>query len=207
MIRRYKVTLPSVAGNKITVSATGYSVTIEKAPLYLAPEDVPYFQFGSNPPDQYIYPKSVYSVDSACSKPFPNLTFYSTSASVGDIIYILVSDTYQPDSITINNTVEATAGTTFFVTTNDTVQVITTSQYTDSSGNLAKSMLVSINGYTTNNRLRFAFGVNPVQAGNGHVLDAIDDTIRIDGIDFIKNFRFINDVNGTNFTVSLTMEF
>ena len=56
------------------------------------------------------------------------------------------------------------------------------------------------------NPVRYAFGVDPVQGGLGHLLEA-GTPLRIPSVTFLRQLRLINDTAGAAAVLQLTLEF
>lgn len=203
MLERVKVILPAAANVAKDIDVSGRSVYIEYTPLYSNTDAVPFFKFDDSGSEQPVYPGSTYVIQKHCDH-FKKLTFYSTAESINNTIRILVSDNYLQENLQTNFRTNPTAGAgTFKIASTDAVQSIPAANYTNSRGALATSMLVSVE---TGADIRFSFITNPDQANAGHRL-AGGQFIRIDGANFIQNFKFISAVNVSPAQINFTMQY
>ena len=93
---------------------------------------------------------------------------------------------------------------TFEMTSSDAVQTITSSKHfvTGSNVNDKPAHTAAITIETA--EIRYAFGVDPVQGGLGH-LDGISGVIKLQSYKSIRDFRFISNASGVHATLMITI--
>lgn len=203
--RRIITEIPA-PGDSIILRQSGNAVQVESIPVYTDALQVPLIQFDTDGERQPIYPASIYTgaAQQVTGVNFNQIIITGTTQSAGDRLILLVTDSCLSPEINTNSSeiTRQESGITFTVPTTDTAVSLLISQLTSASGKLAVSALIS----ARNNGVKFAFGVNPTVAGIGHLL-ATDEKIRIDGVAFLQNIRFVNAVSAANANVDISLSF
>lgn len=203
MFTRKKITVPA-SGESENFFLEGLAIIVESMAVYSSPEQVPLLSFGdrSGSP-QPLYPQSVY-VD---GKGFERFSVTGTEESAGDTIFLLATDQCLSEEININTSRDkrATLKATFGKTVDDTVNSFSELELIDSDGNLPTAMYISVRSAP----VTYAFDTDPVQGagGLGHVLPNGQDPVKIEGINFIKAFRFRARTALDTATLSVTLEY
>lgn len=192
---RKKITLPG-AGETLPVPMTGRSVIIEIMPVYKKLSDIPLISVeGDGFQSLPMYPRSIYGND----KEFNELVITGTAESDGGTAYLLTVPQCLDTDLNVNtgSQYEATAGTTFSITSTDVAQSIPQLDLSDADGNLPRSIILT----ARDNPISYAFNTAPDQTNFGHVLlppnitsgsEREADFIEVEGIDFILSLQFIS---------------
>jgi len=202
MFTRKKVTIPS-AGDSQVFELRGVSIIVEDMPTYSNPDEVPLLSFGdsSNTP-QPLYGQSVYQSDDG----FERIAITGTSESAGDILYLLASDQCLAEDININvaGSGRATLKPTFKKDMTDTPQALGLIDITNARGALATAMYVT----PVDSDCRFAFDSDPQQGADprAHVIKQ-DETLKVEGINFIEAFRFLSSTASGGGSLTFTLEY
>lgn len=99
--------------------------------------------------------------------------------------------------------VHGNPSTTITMTASDVVQSIAAANLTNADSKAAISALITCETYN----IRFTCSAtNPTQAGLGHLLLA-NQSLKISNPSALRNFKFINAVNGSNAILQISIEF
>ena len=207
MFKRISITVPA-AGVNLLIKENGCGIIVESMKSYPSPVDVPILLFNNeseNP--QPLYQNSKYSCPD-----FTRFYIQGTSQSVGDIIYLLISNQVVIQEITpmFNISVLSENGLTQQIASTNIAQFLPNAILYSTgavTGKKAKSIVIQCE----TNDIRYAIETVVIAGGVGHLMidgvNSVSSIIKIEGFSFINNFNFISNVADTHGVLNITPEY
>lgn len=203
MFTRKQFTIPAAGTNEI-FNLDGVSLIVESLPVYSNPVEVPILKFqDTNNAPQPLYPQSTYTF----GKEFQRVILEGTTESAGDTIFILTTPQCLQEEINVNTAGDrrATLKDSFSIVMSGTAQSLSTLQIQNAAGQLPTAMYIT----PTGSGCRYAFGVAPGATAGGDTAHFIaeNEVQKIQGINFITAFQFIESPTGAAGELTFTMEY
>lgn len=206
-LKKRIVTVPA-AGSFDKLSVQGCGVIVAQAGVFELYSEYPTFHFNDQEAEAFeIYPESKYGM------PFSNLYVQGTSESEGStVVLYIIDEPIQTDlNPIISNIRETNKEFTNGVTFQESISNAAVFSFSDAQkykgGAAGTGKAASVLISPENESLRYAFGVDPVEATPlGHILTETDSPLVIEGWNFIEAFRALS-ISATASDVTFTMEF
>lgn len=206
---RKEVTIPG-PGEFVTVNLTGRSVIVEQMNKYSEASQVPTMDLINGISDYPLYTLSTYPN----SEKFTKVKIYGTTESEGDTVRLLSTDDCLKLDIKVAfaGQYEVEPGITQEEVITDSVYSFSELAIVNSEGNLPTAVYLAVSGTEP---IRYAFGVDPEQTASGNLgyelgapgANKKNDPIKVEGIQYILDLRFINKTATNSASLIYTFEY